>query len=385
VAVSLRELFLLVRAEDHASKQLRTIGGSLRALSKATDVAAQSARMQAKANALEAGLADRRNKIAETQRLIQSKQAKIKQFPAENARSIERLNNLTANRNYAERQLMNNIQNRAKAQKDVADRVERRAKADMKLAERRFRQEGLRAQQLSGAKRKEAPLIAARAKTMEAQEMEKLRMAEQKLRIGFQTSDLAARNYAQTIGKGVVAQTAFKDSVRGTEGILAAQKAQLKEAEIAAAEYNAQMEKFNRQAPTLAKLNRRSALGAGMAGVGRTAMFAGGAAAVGLGFAASSAAKLSTSTTLAATQAITKIEQVGSKAKAVQDGILQQMTKFPAAAEEMSKSIFEIFSGTNIQQTSKGLQLMKVFNQAAVAGQSDLNTATQAVSCHERL
>jgi hypothetical protein len=107
-------------------------------------------------------------------------------------------------------------------------------------------------------------------------------------------------------------------------------------------------------------------------GLGATAAF---------GIAAKTAADFNTQAILAATQARPpgagpgRTAQIAQRLNAV---ILQQMQQFPATADEMSKALYSIFSGTNIQQVSKAAKLLRVFNMEAVAGGTDLDTMTQA-------
>ena len=108
--------------------------------------------------------------------------------------------------------------------------------------------------------------------------------------------------------------------------------------------------------------------------------YAGGIGVASLGFMAVSAAHLQTSLNLAGTQMTNTARGVGTRSQGLFRIVLSQMKQFPAAAQDMSKSLYDIFSGTQVHTLSQGAALLKnsTLNQAAVAGQTDLNTATQA-------
>lgn len=91
-------------------------------------------------------------------------------------------------------------------------------------------------------------------------------------------------------------------------------------------------------------------------------------------------AQFSTSVTLAATQT-RKIGQ-SFKATAVNSQYLQKqilglMKQFPATAQEMSNAAYDIYSSLNVSLPG-GTKLLKLFNQAAVAGQTGLEEVTAA-------
>lgn len=94
-------------------------------------------------------------------------------------------------------------------------------------------------------------------------------------------------------------------------------------------------------------------------------------------YAAVAAKNLSTSLTLAATQA----RQIGAPATqtaAIQRDLMQEtmnlMQRFPATAQSMADSYYKVFSGTNIQNTKTATQYLGLFNRMAVAGGTDLST-----------
>lgn len=104
-------------------------------------------------------------------------------------------------------------------------------------------------------------------------------------------------------------------------------------------------------------------------------------AAASLAFAAHSAAQFQTQVTLAASQArpagapaSTTLKIAGN----LQGQILKQMQQFPATAQEMANSFYQIFSGTNIQNVKQAANYVTLFNKAAVGGGATLDEMTQA-------
>jgi TP901 family phage tail tape measure protein len=120
--------------------------------------------------------------------------------------------------------------------------------------------------------------------------------------------------------------------------------------------------------------------------LGRVAQYAGLVAGAGLVYAANGAAKFNTQATLVATQAGTvsgSFKEVANNARLIERGILQTMPRSTASMQELSDSAYEIFSSTNLgSQGAKGLaggmKLLDMFSKAAIAGQTDLVKATEA-------
>jgi TP901 family phage tail tape measure protein len=123
------------------------------------------------------------------------------------------------------------------------------------------------------------------------------------------------------------------------------------------------------------------ALAGSVAHVGRTLALVGGVSTVVLGAMAKNAAEVSKQMTLAATQA-RRPGQGPQATRAISgqlfDNVLKQMQRFPASAQDMGKSLYEIFSGTNVQNIGKATNMLQTFNMMAVAGGSDLKTMTDA-------
>lgn len=103
----------------------------------------------------------------------------------------------------------------------------------------------------------------------------------------------------------------------------------------------------------------------------------GGAA---LGVAAQQAATFESSVTKAATQMAdsTTIEKIASNTKQLSKEVLDLMKQFPGTAEQQAAAAYDIFSAMNVP-LEKGVGLLKLFNMVAVAGATDLETASDAM------
>lgn len=115
--------------------------------------------------------------------------------------------------------------------------------------------------------------------------------------------------------------------------------------------------------------------------LGRALAIGGTVGVLALGASAKQAAGAQTQVALAATQARTPgapASQTLEKQRQLMAVVLQQMKQFPAASQDMANSLYEIFSGTNIQNIPKAAGYLKTFNQMAVAGGTDLKTMTDA-------
>lgn len=121
---------------------------------------------------------------------------------------------------------------------------------------------------------------------------------------------------------------------------------------------------------------------------GRSMRLFGLATAAGLGLAAKAAADFNTEVTLAATQtghafrraegsAFASSQDIARNTATLSKGILAQMKLFPATSHEMAGAAYEIFSSFDTS-LGGGVKLLKVFNKAAVAGQTDLQDVTKA-------
>ncbi len=118
-----------------------------------------------------------------------------------------------------------------------------------------------------------------------------------------------------------------------------------------------------------------------LSGIGRTMQLFGAIGTLAFGGAALQAADFSKSVTLAATQ-MARLhggEQLAvTQTAALRDGILKLSRQLPFAAKDMADAIYEIFSSTNIQSIQGGMKLLEAVGRVAVAGQTDIMTATKA-------
>ena len=136
---------------------------------------------------------------------------------------------------------------------------------------------------------------------------------------------------------------------------------------------------FN-QAMQAMPAQRMAQIGHALSGIGRTMQLIGLIGVGVFGAMANSFAKFSTQLNLAATQTGpvgTGLEVIRANAVRLQKSILNLMMQFPATAEEMSKAAYDIFSSIDVS-FGGGIQLLKRFNQLAVATGSTLEEATSA-------
>jgi TP901 family phage tail tape measure protein len=117
---------------------------------------------------------------------------------------------------------------------------------------------------------------------------------------------------------------------------------------------------------------------------GRIAQYVGGGVVVAMGLMAKASADFQTEATNAATQVGDSFKGIQEASKVIQHGILEQMERFPASAQDMAKSAYQIYSsitllGRGALQTRRGLYILALANKAAVAGNTDLADSTQTV------
>lgn len=124
-----------------------------------------------------------------------------------------------------------------------------------------------------------------------------------------------------------------------------------------------------------------------VAHAGRTAQFAGLLGTAVFAGTGAAAANFSRTAALAATQMRdvgAGFQQTAVRGKQLEGVILNMSKEFPASMDDMANSAYEIFSSMNIVKngvvdTAKGFQLMRTANKMAVAGQVDLEEATNTL------
>lgn len=127
---------------------------------------------------------------------------------------------------------------------------------------------------------------------------------------------------------------------------------------------------------------------------GSVAAMAGGIGLIASGGAAASFANFNRLSAAAATQLRAVNAPIAETARitgVVQTALLDMTRKFPASADEMSKSLYDIASGmdfvdkkgrpleSTIGRFNQSFRLLKLANEAAVAGNVDLETSTEAL------
>lgn len=116
-------------------------------------------------------------------------------------------------------------------------------------------------------------------------------------------------------------------------------------------------------------------------GTARSIRLLGVVALASFGVAAHQAAEFNTQLTLAASQARpagAPASRTAGIATKLQQVVLDQMQKFPAASQDMADSLYQIFSSTNIQGIKQAGTFLNTLNKAAVAGGTDLKSMTDA-------
>jgi hypothetical protein len=136
-----------------------------------------------------------------------------------------------------------------------------------------------------------------------------------------------------------------------------------------------------------APLDRLGAKGRALSHIGRGATLFGGVGLVALGATASSFANFNISAAKAATQ-MRGVNESFQSAVAItpvlQQRILNLTREFPASAQEMTDASYQIasgmdFQGNSVQRLAQTMKVLRSVNQVAVAGQTDLASATDSV------
>ena len=347
--VSARELFLIVRARDEASNTLRRVGQNIDRLQ-----VKNLPQLQARARDLQGALTVNANRQA-------AAEAKL----AETAQAY--------NAALTEQEA---IQARLTTQQELYLRLTQQGLAVQAAGARELGQlqtlQGRRTGILAATGGVETPLSQQLLRQIEQQAaaVEQLRVRAEQLGQGEQR--LSAAMEKSTVA--LEAQQAKAQALVGTYNELAAASGALQKEQSAlageleatqAAERNIRFQNFDKTAHAVGNL-------------GRTFQYMGAVAVGALGFAANSAAHLQSSVALAATQVRNSVKGVQAETNTDFNFILQQMRKFPAAASDMSASLYDIFSTLNVNG-KQGRDVLVQVNKAAVAGQISVQQATQGV------
>jgi TP901 family phage tail tape measure protein len=338
VAFSARDIFLSVRVIDRATRPLRGISGELRAMQgTSAGVAAQRARVNKELAGISPGGAAR-------QRLLDKQLASHKAIEQSNKRLLSSQAAITTN--MANQEL--HAANLAKQRRIVAALDEAGAPATALVGK------------------------GAGARTVEE---------HRQLLKGMETRALALQRGMTSLARAQLIETGTLDAAHAklqrNIGDIAAMDQRV--AQLTAKEQAlARVESAYLSQENTAKWSQRSRT---IRHVGNVLTIGGVAATAAFGLAARTAADFRTQTILAATQARppgAPASATAGIASRLNEVVLKQMRQFPATANEMSQALYSIFSGTNIQQIPRAAQLLKIFNQEAVAGGTSLDTMVQA-------
>lgn len=349
MALRASELLLIVRAQNQASGALRRIAGDLRGLSSVGG-------LQARGKALQ---------VARNQIMLQRQISKNELESIENGKR-----SIAMQRAYAGNQLTMMHQARQRAGIDQAYRRNQEA-----VLANEARTMKLQAQQARLAEKgiTGTPWIVNQKNLKQAAiAAERLRFEHGRLGQQVSIADAAMAKQVLTTQEldARQAQLSSRASVLRQRIANYGDRLKLNTTEILA----------NNKAISAARWDRVGAGGRILQHTGRLLNMFGIVAGATLGYAALKATQFSTSITLAATQTREighSFVQTAKNSDYLQKRILGLMTQFPATADEMSKSAYDIYSSLNISLPG-GIRLLKLFNQAAVAGQTGLDEVTQA-------
>lgn len=362
MALSARELFLIVRAQNQASGVLRRISGDMSALGR-------KEMLRAKQTSLNVAKARNENDIL-------NKQARIRQLTAQAGLSAEknRLGQAITAQNVAARETSN-----VRRQLDNAD-----ARNNL---EKRYNDTLIKRNQLVDALRdssRHGPGLdqdAQKAMRTQIRQYDSfLKSYPGKMRslkgqfheLGLQLGSIsgAQQKMGATARSAAQGEQTLQDRIQAERralGVALQQRAQLAEKQ--------------RDLNDTVKAFRTERIGQAMhllGSMGRQLQLVGFGGAAALGFAANAAANLSTSVTLATTQYKNNVTQIKAASDTNFGFIIKQMREFPSAAEDMSASLYDIFSTLNVNG-KQGRDILEQVNKAAVAGSISTQEATSGV------
>lgn len=135
-----------------------------------------------------------------------------------------------------------------------------------------------------------------------------------------------------------------------------------------------------------ARWERLALAGRTLGHLGRVAQLAGLGLAAGVGYAANAAADFGRGATLVATQTgriNTGFQTVVRNSRVLQEAMLSVLGDSQASVEDLTQATYDLFSSLDSAHKgfltlADGVKLLRLTNKAAVAGQTDLSTATEA-------
>src|ERR1043166_3538789 len=363
MAVSIRELFLIVRAQNQASNTLRGVSKDLQGLSRSGALAAKNASLADKAMQFQNARGVARGNTA-------AAQSQLATIDKQRNRLIDERNASLRAQSAIQQELMN-----VESRRDT--RLASRARYERHLSQVQQTIATAPSHGLSSNQIRQAQL-----------EMERWQSS-----IGRANADIERYNN-NLKGLNKAYASASKFSMGHASAIdranVAYDKAASNVAQMTMAERNLRAEQYlnNKALQASNKEMERHRLGFSSAGfqqathaiggMGRMLQYAGGIGVAALGFMGNAAAKLSSQVTLAATQVSNTVAGVGKESAKDMSAIIDQMTKFPAASEDMANGLYDIFSTLNVNG-KQGRDILVQVNKAAVAGSLSVRDATAGV------
>lgn len=373
-------MMVVVRAQDFASRTLRRVSGDLAHMSRGQAIAARQSQLlfqresalsrvaMAESNARRLNYV--RNGLA-IERSIEAQTAAMDRYRIAQSAVMTKGGKFATGFTAAQRR---EFQNAAKAVKDMGLQG---VLASQRVATARMELERLMRAPRPG----KANLAAATSE---------LRNAERAMKsLGAQGAAEAARwerqqramsNFTSRIDKLPPSLRRVALGMGGLSDAVYRNNAALRSAYYALDQSTRNQMAFN-QAMARMPVARMHELGQALGGIGRTMQLFGAIGTAAFALSAREAANFSKSVSLATTQMnrinATQAEAEGNAAR-LREEILQLAKQYPFAAQEMAQATYEIFSSTNIQRIDEGMALLEGIARVAVAGQTDLQTASKA-------
>lgn len=351
MAFTAREVIMTFRGQNYLSGAIRRIGSDVGGLSRTANLSNQRAMLQARAAQLNYARSTAQAELFSVQngtRALSLQRARV-QLSTTEQRNVAQLHSVESAL-YANRTKQLQVQERINA-------AQRAQSAGVPFVGR-----GMARQQTSVALR------------IQQQDMERLQQ------------EAAILNERYITQNQVVGQASLRaQQLAARESELVQREAQLQQAILArtrAIDENTLAQMRNDfEASRIAPVQTWEQRAASIEHAGRALQMFGLIGTAAVGAAADSAAKFNSQFTLAATQARppgASASATANIANNIQRQVMDLMQRFPATASEMADSFYQIFSGTNIQNVKQATDAVRVFNQMAVAGGTNLKTMTDA-------
>lgn len=357
MALSAREMLLMVRVEDRASNALRRIAHDVGGLSGMKQLQARS------------------RQLAVNEQVLRTQRQQAK-YNEENYRTGARALSLSK-----QRLLQEAAMTRAIEEQSLATKALRTNQAALSAANARARTLGTAVN--TGISTTPPAVRAANMKALkEAQvEAERLTAAEAGLRRQIMLANDAVAK--QAVNMEILAASEAK-AARMADYWAGRQKIATERLAI-----NAEKQVALNRAINDAKWDRLAAGGRVMQHTSRLFGYAGLIVGGSLAYMASAAAKFNTESTLAATQATNKWHQTAAGvlqvSRVISKGLLDMAGSGQTTAkmQDNQAAIYDIFSsmtlkGSQASQIKQGIALLREFNQASIAGQVDIKEVTTA-------